>query len=82
VIRLNHKLLLVLSENSINSDWVKEEVETALEKERETHSAVLIPIRLDSAVMESASGWAADIRRTRHIGDFRTGKMAAPTRRR
>jgi TIR domain/Pentapeptide repeats (8 copies) len=70
VIRLHEKLLLVLSANSINSDWVEKEVETAFEKERETKSIVLFPVRLDEAVMESRTGWAADIKRSRHIGDF------------
>ena len=74
VIRLHEKLLLVLSENSIDSDWVEKEVETAFEKERETKSTVLFPVRLDDAVMESKAGWAADIKRTRHIGDFRRWK--------
>ena len=74
VIHLHEKLLLVLSENSINSDWVKKEVETAFEKERETRSTVLFPIHLDDTVMESKSGWAADIKRTRHIGKFRSWK--------
>ena len=31
---------------------------------------VLFPIRLDSAVMDTDQAWAADIRRTRHVGDF------------
>jgi hypothetical protein len=31
---------------------------------------VLFPIRLDDAAMESKRGWAADIKRSRHIGDF------------
>jgi hypothetical protein len=31
---------------------------------------VLFPIRLDNAVMDTSEAWAADIRRTRHIGDF------------
>jgi uncharacterized protein YjbI with pentapeptide repeats len=74
VIRLHEKLLLVLSANSINSDWVEKEVETAFEKERETQSTVLFPVRLDDTVMESKTGWAADIKRTRHIGDFRRWK--------
>jgi uncharacterized protein YjbI with pentapeptide repeats len=74
VIRLHEKLLLVLSVNSIESGWVEKEVETAFEKERETNSTVLFPVRLDDAVMESKTGWAADIRRTRHIGDFRRWK--------
>jgi hypothetical protein len=35
---------------------------------------VLFPIRLDDAVMETEEAWAAEIRRTRHIGDFRIWK--------
>ena len=31
---------------------------------------VLFPIRVDEAVMEATQAWAADIRRTRHIGEF------------
>lgn len=74
VIRLHEKLLLVLSANSIDSDWVEKEVETAIEKERDTKSAVLFPVRLDDAIMDSNTGWAADIKRSRHIGDFRRWK--------
>lgn len=70
VIRIHDKLMVVLSENSIASDWVEKEVETAFEKERERKETVLFPIRLDEAVMNSKMGWAADIKRTRHIGDF------------
>ena len=70
VIRLHDKLLLVLSEHSISSDWVEKEVETAFEKERERKESVLFPIRPDPSVMESKTGWAADIKRSRHIGDF------------
>jgi uncharacterized protein YjbI with pentapeptide repeats len=69
-IRRSDKLLVVLSENSIDSDWVEQEVESALEKERRLKRTVLFPIRLDSCVLESRKGWAADIRRTRIIGDF------------
>jgi hypothetical protein len=45
-------------------------VETAFEKEEKEHRIVLFPIRLDDAVMQMDVGWAADIRRQRHIGDF------------
>ena len=31
---------------------------------------MLFPIRLDDAVMQTEQAWAADIHRTRHIGDF------------
>jgi hypothetical protein len=73
-VRLHDKLLLVLSENSVSSQWVEKEVETALEKEREQKKTVLFPVQLDDAVTEIKTGWAADIRRTRHIGDFREWK--------
>ncbi len=69
-IRIHNKLLVVLSENSINSSWVKKEVETAFEKERMNDHTVLFPVRLDDNVMNTVQAWAADIRRTRHIGDF------------
>jgi hypothetical protein len=69
-IRVHDKLLLVLSENSIGSDWVEKEVETAFEEEGKRKRLILFPIRLDNSVMETGRAWAADIRRTRHIGDF------------
>lgn len=78
-IRRCDKLLLVLSKNSISSDWVEKEVETAMERERERSQkqVVLLPIRLDDTVMEIKSGWPADIRRARNIGDFRQWEMPA-----
>ena len=69
-IRTYEKLLLLLSEHSVSSTWVEKEVETAFDKENERGELMLFPIRLDTAVMESKTGWAADIRRSRHIGDF------------
>ena len=78
-IRLHDKLLIILSEESVNSTWVEDEVESALEKERKAKQGgeertVLFPIRLDSAVMDTDAAWAASIRRTRNIGDFSAWK--------
>ena len=78
-IRLHDKLLLILSEDAVNSTWVEDEVESAFEKEDNAKKdgedrTVLFPIRLDSAVMETDAAWAAAIRRTRHIGDFTAWK--------
>jgi hypothetical protein len=70
VIQLRDKLLLVLSKRSIASVWVEKEVETAFEKERESGGSVLFPIKLDNEIENIKTGWPADIRRTRHIGDF------------
>lgn len=70
-IRTHDKLLLILTEQSIESKWVEDEVESAFEKEAKQNKTVLFPIRLDNAVMETDKAWAAKIRRTRNIGDFR-----------
>jgi len=73
-IRLHDKLLLVLSKHSVESEWVEKEVETAMEQERKQKRTVLFPVILDNAVMKIESGWPADIRRSRHMGDFRKWK--------
>ena len=69
-IRLYDKLLVVLSEHSVNSVWVENEVMAALEKEQHYNELVLFPIKLDEEVMHTNLPWAATMRRTRHIGDF------------
>ena len=74
VIRVYDKLLVVFSEDSVGSDWVEKEVESAMEKERQQKRTMLFPIRLDDAVMKIETGWPADVRRTRHIGDFTNWK--------
>lgn len=74
VIHLHEKLLLVLSEDSIRSSWVEKEVETAFEKESDREETVLFPIRLDDSVINIKTGWPADIKRARNIGDFRNWK--------
>lgn len=69
-IRLHDKLLLILSKDSVHSQWVKDEIEAAYEEEARRGKAVLFPLRLDDAVFESSEAWAAKLRRQRHIGDF------------
>ena len=70
VIRIHEKLILVLSESSISSHWMEQEVERVMERESRMNRTVLLPVRLDDAVMMVKSGWAGDIRRTRHVGDI------------
>ena len=69
-IKVHDKLLIVLTEKSVESDWVEHEVETALERERKEKRTMLFPIRLDKAVMDNDAGWASHIKNTRNIGDF------------
>jgi hypothetical protein len=71
-IQKQDKLLLILSEYAVKSDWVEREVELAFERERQPpEMLVLFPIRLDDAVMQTNTAWAGDIRRIRFLGDFR-----------
>jgi TIR domain len=69
-IRLYDKLLLIVSQHSMASQWVEREVEIALKKELKEEQTFLFPIRLDDSIMTSSASWAADIRKKRHIGDF------------
>jgi len=73
-IRIHDKLVIILSANSVNSDWVETEVESALEREQKEGKDVLFPIAIDEEGFTSKQPWAADIRRKRHIGDFRKWK--------
>jgi hypothetical protein len=73
-IRLYDKLLLVLSKTSVASQWVEQEVETALARERQQGTTILFPVRIDNTVMTLGTGWPALIRNTRNIGDFRRWK--------
>jgi hypothetical protein len=72
-IRSRDKVLLILSEHSIKSDWVEDEVKKAFEEERTRvpKQTVLFPIRLDDAVIDTQEAWAGLLRRDRNIGDFR-----------
>jgi uncharacterized protein YjbI with pentapeptide repeats len=70
-IRLRDKLLVILSEAAISSDWVEDEVTKALAEERLRKQLVLFPIRIDNAVMSTGEPWAVKLRDQRNIGDFR-----------
>jgi uncharacterized protein YjbI with pentapeptide repeats len=72
-IRVRDKVLLILSENSIGSGWVKKEVTAAFDEEDRRKTTVLFPVRLDDGVMETNEAWAAQLRH-RLIGDFRHWK--------
>lgn len=63
------KLLVVFSKHALASDWVKYEVELARQKERKKNAPILLPLRLDTAILEEP-GWAAFLQNKRHIRNF------------
>lgn len=73
-IRLHDKLVIILSANSVNSNWVETEVKSALEREQKEGKDVLFPIAIDEEGFTSKQPWAKAIRLQRHIGDFRKWK--------
>jgi len=70
-IKIRDKLLLILSKNSIDSEWVEDEVQKAFAEERDRKELMLFPVRIDDAVMETPEPWARKLRDQRNIGDFR-----------
>lgn len=69
-IQAHDKLLIVLSQSSIRSSWVRTEIRKALEVERARESIVLFPIRLDDAVLNAEVTADVDRLRDRLIIDF------------
>jgi TIR domain len=73
-IRVFDKVMIILSESSVQSRWVEREVNAAREREDRDGRTVLFPVRIDEAVKNAPQPWTADVRRSRHIGDFRRWK--------
>ena len=67
---MREKVLLVLSENSIASNWVETEINAALEEENRRKIPILFPICLDWSVMNTDLVWVDYINKTRNIFDF------------
>src|SRR5713226_5427580 len=65
-IRKQEKLLLILSEHSVASGWVRYEVEMALAREIPEQREILFPLRTDQAIFQSSESWAETLRITRH----------------
>lgn len=63
------KLLVILSEHSINSQWVEDELGLAFDREHRRNEYILFPIRLDDTALLTERYWAVKVRQ-RFIGDF------------
>ncbi len=75
-IKMQDMLILILSQNVMNSFWIENEVYAALERERAKKTGlndtqVLFPIALDDALFTTRKPWAEALRTTRTISDFR-----------
>lgn len=70
LIRIQDKLLVVLSKFSIESAWIQKELKAALAEERNQNRPVLFPLRLDNTGMDTEKKWLANLQRTHPIYDF------------
>jgi TIR domain/Pentapeptide repeats (8 copies) len=69
-VQSRQKVLVVLSKYSLQSDWVRREVELAQQKEGNGKREVLMPIRLDNAISNTTVTWGTAIRKKCHISSF------------
>jgi hypothetical protein len=69
VIHAQDTFLLVLSKHAISSSWIEQEVDAVLHQEIKYGKPVLLPIRLDNAVLQSHVDWVTRLQH-RHIADF------------
>lgn len=73
-IRMRDCVLIIISEDSISSDWIENEVNAALAEENKRKKPIFFPIRIDSAVLGSDQAWAEYINKTRNKFDFSNWK--------
>ena len=67
---LHDKLVMILSEGSIEGNWAENEYNHSIDKEVRSGKTVLVPISLDDAVKYTEEPWAIKMRRSRYISDF------------
>ena len=69
-IRLKERVLFILSEYSVNSNWIVNAVEATLNEEDRRGERVLLPVQLDDTMIETGQAWATKIRYKRPVDDF------------
>jgi len=69
-LNLHDKELLLVSEHSLESDWLENEIYDAFEKEEKTGEIILLPLLLDDSAKYSEKPWIVKMRRSRQVFDF------------
>jgi len=80
-IQVHDKVLLVLSKDSVRSEWVKYEIRNALKLESARRKTVLFPLRLDDAVFSASNEREIQNLRQKLIVDFSNWPEKAEYRR-
>jgi uncharacterized protein YjbI with pentapeptide repeats len=69
-VNIHDKVIMILSENSVDQDWAEGEIETVLQKENRDGKAVLVPLVIDDAIKFAEKPCGIKMRRTHRIHDF------------
>jgi len=69
-IHVHDKLIFIMSENSVHSDWFAKEIARVLERETKQEQSILLLVRLDDAVARVKSTWLETAKQRHHIYDF------------
>jgi hypothetical protein len=70
LIRAQDKLLVVLSKFSVESQWIQEEIASAIEEERNRNKTLLFPVRLDNGRTDAQKDWLKELQKSHPIYDF------------
>jgi TIR domain/Pentapeptide repeats (8 copies) len=68
-IRSRDRLVIILSAESIASDWIEGEVIKAYSEERARKDIVLLPVSVDRSIVDTAIPWACTLRDQRNIAN-------------
>ncbi len=69
-VRQHDKIIMLVSEDTVERDWAENEYNYAIEKEMKTGKTVLVTLSLDDAVKYAEKPWVIKMRRSRYMHDF------------
>lgn len=70
LIRIQDKLLVILSKFSIESAWIQKELRAALVEEGHQNRPILYLLGIDGSDLDTEKKWLANLQQTRKIYDF------------
>ena len=69
-VNIHDKVIMILSENSVERDWSENEIETVLQKEYIQGNSVFFPVSIDDAIKFTEKSWAIKMRKSYRVHDF------------
>ncbi len=70
VMRTRQKLVVLISQSEIHSDWLPDEMKVVFTQEEQAQRDILVPITLDDALAHEEKEWAQRLREQHSILDF------------